>query len=356
MPSFIDLFTPQAIAMYWEETNNSNIPYLSRTFFGQRQKQGLDLKWLKGYKGLPVSLLPSTFDAKARFRDPIGLEAINTEMPFFREGYLIKEKDRQEMLRILDSGDPYAREAIARCFDGVSELIEGARVVAEREVCQLLAPKSGEASISITANGVDYTYDYDPNSTWKTNNYTDISATANDKWSASTTADPISNIQAIDEDASARGITLSYMIMSYKTFGYLLKSESVRSAILAQNLTANVFVTDAVVRNVFRTLLGKEIIIANGQYKDETGATKQFFPDDYVTLVPDGELGVVWKGTTPEEADLMASSTARVSIVDGGTAVSQIIVPHPVNVETYVSEIVLPSFERMDEVFVAKVN
>ena len=357
MANFVDYFTPAAIAAYWETTYNPDFPYLSRTFFDQRQKAGLDLKWIKGSKGLPVSLLPSTFDAKARFRDPIGISAIETEMPFFREGYLIKEKDRQEMMRALDSNDPYAAEIVSRCFDGVTNLIEGARVVPERMVCMLLAPASGDAGISIVANGVDYTYDYDPDDAWKTSNYTDISVTANDKWSAPATADPIGDLQTIIQNArSSKGTVPRYAIMSFKTFMYCMACESVKSAVLSQNITANVFMTESVVRSVFRGLLGLDIIIANGMYKDEAGTSKQYFPDDYVSLVPEGTLGTVWKGTTPEEADLRASNTADVSIVDGGTAISRIIVPHPVNVETYVSEIVLPSFERMDEVYVAKVN
>ena len=50
--------------------------------------------------------MPSAFDAKATFRDRIGFEKLETEMPFFREGYKIKEKDRQEMLRYRSLATP----------------------------------------------------------------------------------------------------------------------------------------------------------------------------------------------------------------------------------------------------------
>ena len=39
-----------------------------------------------------------------------------------------------------------------------------------------------------------------------------------------------------------------------------------------------------------------------------------------------------------------------------GIALTQILEPHPVNINTYASEIVLPSFERMNEVAVLKVK
>lgn len=64
--------------------------------------------------------------------------------------------------------------------------------------------------------------------------------------------------------------------------------------------------------------------------------------------------GVI-KAGTPIGADGMGSGQGNVSIVGNGVAVSQIVQPHPVNIETIVSEIVLPSFERMDEVGVLKV-
>lgn len=88
--------------------------------------------------------MPSAFDAKATFRDRIGFEKLETEMPFFREGYKIKEKDRQEMLRVQESSDPYAAEVIARVFDDTRDLIDGANVVPERMIMQLLFPEGGE--------------------------------------------------------------------------------------------------------------------------------------------------------------------------------------------------------------------
>lgn len=354
--NFVDYFTPAAFAAYWENAYSNQLPYLGSAFFNTRKKMGLDLKWIKGAKGMTVSLMPSAFDAKAKFRDHVGFSEEQTEMPFFREGYLIKEKDRQELMRILDSNDPYATEILARIFDDVSDLIEAARIVPERMIWSLMAPENGNVGISIKANGVDYTYNYDPDGEWKASNYTDVSVTEADKWSAVDTADPIGDIQEVQSKALNRnGTALSTAIMSNATFNYLLKSASIKSAVLAQNLTANVFMTGQTVRNILSALLGINIVVYLKQYKDDSGTQKPFYQDNYVTLVPAGNLGTIWKGTTPEEADLMGSGQADVSIVDSGTAISRIVTPHPVNIETYASEIVLPSFERMDDVYVIKV-
>lgn len=352
---FRQAFPPSAFALYWENAYSNQIEYLGSRFFGTRKKMGLDLSWIKGASGLPASLMPSTFDAKAKFRDHIGFSKEETEMPFFREGYLIKEKDRQELMRAQDTNDPYAQAILDRIYDGGAGEIEGARVVRERQLWQLMAPESGNAGINFNYNGVDYSYNYDPNGTWKANNYIEIT-TASEKWSAPTTANPIKNLQAAAKDARNRnGNVLTTAIMSDVTFGYLLENEAIRDLIISRSGDPINMVFDADIQRVFATYLGLNIVVYLKRYKDETGTIFPYYPDNYVTLVPSGQLGTMWFGTTPEEADLMGSGQADVSIVDTGVAVSRIIKPHPVNIELYVSEICLPSFERMDDVYVMKV-
>ena len=214
--NLIEIFTPAAIAANWTEVASNQIPYLGATLFPTRKKAGLDLSWLKGSRGLPVSLMPSAFDAKATFRDRSGFESLETEMPFVREGYTMKERDRQELLRVQESTDPYAAEVISRIFDDTRGLIDGAAVVPERMIMQLLFPVNGDAGISIKANGVDYTYDYDPGDAWKGSNYTAL--TSNDLWTAPTTADPFAAFKTVkDAIRSKTGTELTAAIMNTYT-------------------------------------------------------------------------------------------------------------------------------------------
>ena len=128
-----ELFTPKIIAANYTEAASNAIPYLGSGLFPSVKRAGLDLAWIKGHKGLPVSLKPSAFDAKATFRDRIGVSKLETEMPFFREGYKIKEKDRQEILRAQSSNDPYAADVINRIYDDQQDLIAGADVALRKE-------------------------------------------------------------------------------------------------------------------------------------------------------------------------------------------------------------------------------
>lgn len=354
-----DLFSPAAIAAVWEETGSNRVPYLGSALFPARKKAGLDLSWIKGAKGLPVSLMPSAFDAKATFRDRIGVEKIETEMPFFREGIHFSEKDRQEIMRAQDSNDPYVTAILDRIYDDATNLIEGAEVVAERMRMSLLFPVGGDIGISIKANGVDYTYDYDPtvggSKRWKTNNYTALAG--NSLWTATSTADPFANIKTVKDSVRARtGAEITKAVMNTYTFNLLFQIAAVKNRFLSTNGTAVGYISDDDIRRVFRDMNRIEFVVYDKQYKNESGTTASFVPNGHVALIPDGPIGQTWYGTTPEEADLLSgNSDAKVSIVNTGVAVTQILNPHPVNLDTYASEIILPSYERMDECALLKV-
>lgn len=351
---FKALITPAAVAANWTEVASNRVPYLGTGLFGAKKKAGLDLSWLKGHRGLPISLMPSTFDAKATFRDRIGVSKTEAEMPFFREGIKIKEKDRQELLRVQDSNDPYAMAVIDRVFDDANELIDAADVVPERMRMQLLFPVDGNVGIAIKANGVDYTYNYDQNGEWKKNNYTAL--TGADLWTAPTTADPFAAFKAAKDGVLARtGSEVVYAIMNSATFNMMAKAEAIKNRYLSTNGLALGYLTDAEVKAAIKSTSGLDVVVYDKMYRDEDKVAHKFVPDGYVSLVPAGELGSTWYGTTPEEADLMGSGNAEVAIVNTGVAITRVIESHPVNINTFASEIVLPSYERMDEVALIKV-
>lgn len=350
------VFNASAIAFQQAEAATNRVPYFGEGIFPAKKKMGLDLKWIKGNKGLPVSLAPSNFDAKSTLRSREGIKIDATQMAFFRESMLVKEEDEQEIQRIQDENDPYIQSVLDSIYNDTDTLVEGARVVAERMRMQLLAPtQDGSPRITISANGAQYSYNYDADGSYKTNNYKAIT-TATAKWSATDTADPIQDIMDAQDAVEAEtGARPSIMICSKKTMGYLLGNAKVQKAILAQNQTANVIMTEASVKAIVQALLGVTIIIYTKQYKDESGTANKYYPDDYVTLIPDGALGSTWYGTTPEERTLMGRPDADVSIVDTGIAVTVTVTNDPVNTKTTVSEIVLPSYERMSETYVIKV-
>ena len=350
-----DVFTAEAIALNYTNAASNKIPYLGTGLFPAQKKAGLDLKWIKGHNGLAVSLMPTTFDAKSTFRDRVGVSVNETQMPFFRESMLVKEADEQEIMRVRDASDPYAVQVLDNIFNDTQTLIDGANVVPERMIMQLLAPLNGKMGIEIAANGVNYVYNYDVDGSWKAEHYAKIETEA-DKWTAEDTCDPLKNIEdAMDAQEEATGARPEILLMSKTTFNYIKNSKRVRSGLLAQNVTANVNYTSAKVKEYVEEELNVQIIIYNKQFKDETGVAKKFYPDNIVIMLPNGALGKTWYGTTPEERTLAQKEGADVSVVNTGVAIAVTITDDPVNTKTTCSEIVLPSFERMNECYALEV-
>lgn len=349
-----DVYTSQAIAVVHNEAVSNAIPFLGESFFPRAKKMGLDLKWIKTSSGLPVSLKPSAFDTKSTIRQRKGFATLESEMAYFKESMLVTEQDEQEILRVEDANDPYARDVLRRVFDDANTLVKGADVVPERMRMQLLAPSNGSPSISIQADNATYSYNYDPDGYFAAHNFATI-ATAS-SWDKTTASDPLVDIQAAkDALINESGETPRYILMSQRTMRYLIQNNKMKGYVLAQNATANVLMSESKVREVLETNLGITPVVYNKKFINDAGQEQAFYPDGMATLVPEGTLGNTWYGTTPDErTHLNSDSDVDVSIVGTGVAVAVRSTHDPDHTKTTVSEIVLPSFERMNQIYVIK--
>lgn len=337
--SIFDLIKSQELTAYWTVLSQDEAPYLGEELFPNQKKLGLELKWIKGANGLPVVLKPSAYDVAAVPRDRIGFDKLSAEMPFFKESVYINEVLRQELNMVLETqNQAYIDSVVNRVFADEVNLLRGAR--AQRERMRMQALTSG--AISIAANGQDYEYDYGVPAANK--------KTVTKSWS-DPTADIVGDIRTMqDEVEDATGTRPSRAICSRATFAYFRKNTDIRNGILGNN--SNAPVSDQKIMTYITDELQLSIVIYTKRYVDEAGNTKKFVPDDLFVMFPEGTLGNTWFGTTPEESDLMTSKVANVSITDTGVAVTTIQKADPVNVETKVTMICLPSFEAANQVVI----
>lgn len=359
MQNFSDVFTAKAFAMYWtkylEQANAEG--YLGTSLFPPVKKKGIDIKWIKGRSGLPVTLRQSAFDAVAHVRDRIGVTAIQTEMPFFRDSFIVKESDRQEILRAQDSNDPYVQPVLDNIYNDAKNLTNGANVVPERMIMQLLSPADGSPKIEISDGAkVSCLYEYDVDGSFKVNNFKALTGTA--AWTDHKNSNPVQDLLDAKEVVERTGNVPTIALMSKKTLRDIRENENVKAYIVAKAQAAGgvVLVTDKLVKEYISEETELTVVVNNKSFIDESGTAKRFYPDDMVTLLPAQPLGSTVYGTSPEEADLMADGKADVAIVNTGVAIATIKQEHPVNVRVLASEIVLPSFEGMDNVYVINTN
>lgn len=341
--TIFDLVKSDAIVAYWETLRQDREPYLLTEMFPADKKLGLDLSYIKGSSGLPCVLKTSAFDVKAIPRDRIGFEKLYAEMPFFKESLYVDEKLRQELNMVLETGNQaYIDVVINRVFADEIQLLEAAS--ASRERMRAMAITTG--AIALAANGQAYSYDYQMPDTHKLTNsdFNDADYDICEYINAT--------LDMIEDDT---GVRPNRGLVSRAQWQTMMKNTVIKKNIYV--LTNGVgTVNDNSLRNYLYDQTGVEFVVYSKRYRDENKITKRFIPDDLVVLFPSGNLGKTWFGTTPEESDLMTGSAANVSITDTGVAVTTIKQTDPVNVETKVTMICLPSFEMADQVAIIDVS
>ena len=348
-----------SIALSATQDASNDIPYLGLNWFGEKKKSGLDLSWIKTHKGLPVSLKPSNFDALPTLRARGGLKKEKTQMAFFREQMIVTEEDAQEIDRIKDENDPYLQGALQSIYDDTNTLVRGAEVVPERMRMSLLATVDGHPVIGIESDGVKYEYDYDPNGEYAKEHYLKLVDTA--KWSDTEKSKPLTDLTNARKALAKKGKIAKYVLMNSNTFQYLLENKQIQNAILAQNLTANIELTDDNVISIVKARTKLTIVLYDKMYAqqedDGTETEHYFYPDDKVTLLPSGQLGSTWFGTTPEERTAGQVADVDVSMYGIGIAVAtKTEYGPPALTSVTASMITLPSYEGMDSTFVIEVN
>ena len=342
MANFLDYITARAQGLFWNElkAKESEVPFLGDELFPARKKIGLGLEWIKGANQAAVVLHLSAFDAKVLKRNRIGFKTMSAKMPFFKDSLDIDEELRQKLLMLGESQVQYIQEVIRKIFDDNATLLKSAKATVERMRMQLITT----GTIAIANNGQEYLYDYGMEAHQK--------RTVSKSW-ADPSADIIADIQEYQDAIIAKtGVKPTRLVMRTSMFRNIMKNNNIKNAVYVFG-QGNVNVSEGAVKAYLAEQLGITGIALNDKfYVDEDGKTQYYIPSDVVVMLPEGTIGNTWYGTTPEEADLLASKKADVYVVDTGVAITVTEETDPVRKVTKVSEIVLPSAENIDKVVV----
>lgn len=345
-----DYINSKDIVLYLKELPQEES--IDKALFPAKKQLGTKLEFAKGAKKKAVALRPSQFDVAAKMRAlNAALTVESKELPFFKEGIGLTETDRRDIINAMNSNNENLVKAlVGQVYENYSNLVEGAHIQAKRQRTQLI--QKGE--INITTVDGDIIVDYGVPSTHKET----ISTTAK-KWT-SPEADIVGDIKkyqkAITDDNYQKP---NVLLMTEETFTNTIMinkviTDHLRSNIQAKSLILNdgdyiSFLKDRLKLNV-AFLENTTFIPAEGE------EPVPYYENGYVTLMSGTTLGNTVYGTTPEEFDkVYGSSKLDTSIVDLAIAITTMVKEDPIAVDTKVSQLVLPSFERADEVFFAKV-
>ena len=339
MATIYDLVTAENVTSYWRELNQNEQPYLGETLFPIQKQLGTELKWIKGASNQPVGIRLSSFDAKSIRRDREGVEEFSTKMPFFKESVYVDEDMRQQLNNFIDANKPEIVDRIlSRIFNDEAKLIDATGVTLERMRMEALTT----GTITLSSNGQGYTYDYEVPVSQK--------ITVTKSWD-DPTADIIGDINSYKDLMKAKGVTLTRAVCNSSVLKNMAKNTAMKNAIYVF-AGGTVNITSEVARRYLESETGISIYAYDNVYVDESKVAHKYVPDNTIVFMPDGTLGYTNLGTTPEESDLINNLNAEVSIVNEGVAVTTSQMVDPVNVDTKVSMIALPSFEEADKIVI----
>lgn len=337
--TIFDLVLSTELVAYWEALTQDEAPYIGEELFPADKKRGLNLQWIKGSQGLPIVLKNSAFDVAAIPRARIGFDKLSANMPYFKESTYIDEELRQELNMVLETGNQaYIDSVMNRVFDDETRLLRGA--AAAREMMRMMALTTGV--VTMESNGQVFSFDYGIPAEHK--------ITAGTSWSDLANSDPMEDIrQAKEQILDDTGAVITRAICDGKTWRNLRNNEKIKKEIFVLTNGAGA-ISDNRLRTYIMDELGIEVVVNDKRYIDNTGTTVKYIPEDVFVMFPDGTLGKTWFGTTPAESDLMTGSAANVALTDTGVAVTTVKKEDPVQVETIVSMICLPSFEQANQI------
>lgn len=312
-----------------------------------------DINTFGSLDGGAVEVLQSSqLDADVMFRDWDLKTTTKGDKQFFREGMKLDEKRRKELLEILNTNnqsiiDNYSMQIFEK-FAGAKGFLGSARAIAAYTVSQFLTT----AKVTfVNENGGGQTINYK-----LADKYKETLAGTN-IWSAAT-AKPLEDLERWKETVEEGGGNVEIALMSKATYNTLKKHDAVKA--LFKNTI--VTVTPALIKSTIEDVIGMTILIWDEKIKVGK-TTKNVFPDNIVTLIPNGQLGVMEYGPTPTKTDELLGLLGDREVVDiAGTFATVEVVPESKsagvvnNVNVVIEDLVAPNPSIMNSMFIATVG
>lgn len=352
-----DALNADAFAGYIEaKTPDFVEAYDLEALFPLQRMSGLTYSYLKTANGAVELTAPSAFDAEPITQHRKGFDAMKGEMPLWRRKMNISEKERQELMILLDGNNEEAvKNLLRQIYDDQMTLVSGAKMTMEFLRSRVLM----DGKINIESKGGVVSVDYKVPAE---NKYTLSSANTWD----TPEADVVGQIQSwLDKVEDATGVRPDSMILNRTTFRYLRNNKQLRDNILpagalGQPISASMVVTDMKLMETLKELTGlSEIKIYNKKVSMD-GKLHDLIEDNKVVIYPSGiKLGNTLVGVSPAEfnAQYVANAGNDIAITSEGIAVNMIVNDKaPYTAETQVEFIGLPSFLASDFVVQATVK
>lgn len=333
---------PNVVAFYQQSNVSDTESYLSDVLFPGKRVPGNQLSFIKGKGSNAVLARPVAYDADVRVVSRTPFAKLSSEMPMFGESLIMDVQSQIQFNMIMSSGnDALVKATVSEYFNDRANLIVRLKARAHQLAMTLLA--TGGIKINADKDNaieIDYT-----DVAWKANNKLESVSS----WAVAATATTLSDLESAIEKAEDDGVKIARLLMNRNTYKQLVDSKEVSDRFNSQ---ANMVITRDGYKALIEQSLDVEIIVENKKYKlADGGVDVAYFPDGVVSLLPEGFLGSMCYGTTVEELAI-AEDASKYSVTSEGYGISVIREGQPARIATNAFEIVLPSCEKIDSIYI----
>lgn len=325
------LLTSKYVKTYWDSRRDTDTQYVGiDDLFGSEKQLDDSIDVITGKSGYTPTLLLNTPNSKTIYRGRQNLEVSQKRIPSFKEGMQVDEKHIIDLMKLEGNPNPQLRELVLdRVFNDSYELYRSSRMTREIMVNQLLAT----GVVSLASNGISFSTDY------SINKMTDLTSTA--KWSDTANSDPLKDIREMKKKAKINGDARG--ILNATTFDYIRNNAKVIKLLANAHGVADVADEDLI--NLVYSRTKVKLYVNDNYYLADDGTDTKVFPDNIVSIFPQGELGKIVFAMTPEERVLFSKPDADVSVIDEGIAIVKHIENDAVAIQTKIAMRCLPRLD-----------
>lgn len=344
-----ELFKANALNKYYAGVKGTT---LVEALFPAAYNNDFNLNVMNGGSNGTAEVIQfSNFDADILARDWGYRTHSKEDKEFFRERMSIPEKERMALFQFLATGDnemiaDYVQQLFEQ-FAGKTGFLSSVRALATHTASQLLS--TGKV-VYISQNGGGRTADY------KLSNDLKETLTGAHIWSAAT-SDPLEDLNRWRETLEKKGKKVEIALMNKVTFNYLKKHAGILKLITdAKEKPTKQNIIDTIEEMTeLKVLIWDEEISVNK-------VKRTVFPNNVVTLIPNGPAGKMEYGPTPTKADKILGLANGRDITDVKDTYAPLEVA-PItkqstitNVDIVIEAMVAPNPTIMDSMFIANVG
>ena len=339
MPDIKSIFTNQVVLDYIADREYE----LQRgeALFPSVKQNSLEVKYIKGAMGAPVSATIHAFDSESEIASREGFKEVSEKIALIKRKIGVNE----ELLLQLNSAreaSPVYQNVIDTVYNDIDNMVNAVRTRVERMRYEVLST----GKITVDENNTKFVVDYGLQDDQKENVAT--------KWSE-TDADPLTDIEKWVDLMVTKGSLPTRVLTSRKVLGVLRRNKVLQNAILGRERVLTLSELNTFLEAQDLPIIGTEDRVYRVQNANGTYSAHRYFADNKFVLLPDGALGRTVHGPTPEEIRLANNPAVDMTSVGNIIAMVYDETIDPVATYTKAVTTALPSFEAADQVFIADV-